>query len=109
MKKFTKFIIWSAKQNNNLADIVLNKPNISKDSIKDTQREKSLSNKVPVFTKSMNIKIWVVVTSKQIFIRGELIKLKQNFQKNKVVTGKTLFFVIGPFCTHYYICLNIGF
>ena len=109
MKKFTKFIIWSAKQNNNLADIVLNKPNISKDSIKDTQREKSLSNKVSVFTKSMNIKIWVVVTSKQIFIRGELLKLKQNFQKNKVATGKTLFFVIGPFCTHDSVCLNSGF
>ena len=24
--------------------------------------------------------------------------LKQNFQKNKVDTGKTVFFVIGPFC-----------
>ena len=34
---------------------------------------------------------------------------KQNFQKNKVVTGKTPFFVIGPFCTHHSICLNIGF
>ena len=79
-------------KNKNLADIVLNILNISKNSIKDTQREKSLSNKVPAFTKSMNIKIWVVVTSKQIFIRGELLKLKQNFQKNKAVTGKTLFF-----------------
>ena len=32
--------------------------------------------------------IWVVGTSNQFFIRG--IKLKQNFQKNKLVTGKTL-------------------
>ena len=24
--------------------------------------------------------------------------LKQNFQKNKVVTSKTPFYVIGPFC-----------
>ena len=31
----------------------------------------------------------------------EVHKLKQNFQKNKVV--KALFFVIGPFCTHHYI------
>ena len=31
--------------------------------------------------------------------------MKQNFQKNKVVTGKTLFFVTGPFCTHHSICL----
>ena len=36
-------------------------------------------------------------------------KVKQNFQKNKVVTGKTLFFVIVPFCTSHSICLNIGF
>ena len=27
----------------------------------------------------------------------EALKLKQNFRKNKVVTGKTRFFVIGPF------------
>ena len=26
--------------------------------------------------------------------------MKQNFQKNKLVTGKTQFFVIGPFCAH---------
>ena len=39
----------------------------------------------------------------------EVLKLKQNFQKNKVVNGKTPFFVIGPFCTHHSICLNIGF
>ena len=30
-------------------------------------------------------------------------------KKNKVVTGKTPFFLIGPFCTHHSICLNIGF
>ena len=53
--------------------------------------------------KSMNMDIWVV----GIFIG--IFKLKQNLQKNKVVTGKTPFFVIGPFCTHRSICLNIGF
>ena len=36
----------------------------------------------------------------------EVLKLKQNFQWNKVVTGKTAFFLIGPFCTNYSICLN---
>ena len=51
--------------------------------------------------------ICVVGTSKQLFMR--VLKLKQNFQKKKVVTGKTPFFVIGPFFTHYFICLNIGF
>ena len=39
----------------------------------------------------------------------EVLKLKQNFQKNKVVTGKTPCFVIGPFCTAHSVCLNIGF
>ena len=37
----------------------------------------------------------------QINILLVVLKLKQNFQKNKVV--KALFFVIGPFCTHHYI------
>ena len=31
----------------------------------------------------------------------EVLKLKQHFQKNKAVTGKTPFFVKGPFCTPY--------
>ena len=38
-----------------------------------------------------------------------VIKLKQNFEKNKVVTGKTTFFLIGPFRTHHSICLSIDF
>ena len=29
--------------------------------------------------------------------------------KKKVGTGKAPFFVIRPFCTHHFICLNIGF
>ena len=36
-------------------------------------------------------------------------KLKQNFQKHKVVADKSPFFVIGPFFTHHSIFLNIGF
>ena len=39
----------------------------------------------------------------------EVLKLKQIFRKNKIVTGKTQFFVIGPFCTPHSICLNVGF
>ena len=50
--------------------------------------------------------IWVVGTFNSI---KEVLKLKQIFQKNKVVTGKTPLFVIGPFCSLYSICLNIGF
>ena len=38
----------------------------------------------------------------------EALKLKQNFRKNKVVTGKIPFFVIGPFCTPHSVCLNLA-
>ena len=39
----------------------------------------------------------------------EVLKLKQIFQKNKAVTGKTPLFVIGQFCSRHSICLNVGF
>ena len=65
-------------------------------SLKDTHREKAPPNKTLALTKSTNMDIWVVGTSNQLFL-----KLKQNFQKNNVVTGKTPFFMIGPFCTHH--------
>ena len=35
--------------------------------------------------------------------------LKLNLQKNKVVSGKWTFLVIGQFCTPNSISLNIGF
>ena len=65
--------------------------------------------KVPsnITTKTMNMNIWEVGTSNQYL--HEVLKLKQNFRKNKVVTYKTLFFVIGSFCTHHSICFKIGF
>ena len=59
-------------------------------------------------TKSTNMDIWVVGTSNQLFIKS-ILKLKQNLQKNKVVTSKTPFFVTGPFCALHSICLDIGF
>ena len=55
----------------------------------------------------MNMNIWEVGTSNQHL--HEVLKLKQNFRKNKVVTYKTLFFLIGSFCTHHSICFKIGF
>ena len=55
----------------------------------------------------MNIKIWLVGTLNQLFIR--VLLLKQNVLKNKVVSGKTQFFMTGPFCTPHSICLDIGF
>ena len=45
----------------------------------------------------------------QINLLLEVLKLKQNVQESKVVTGKTPFFLIGPFCTNHSICLSIGF
>ena len=48
--------------------------------------------------------IWVLGTLNQLFIK--VLILEQNFQKNKVATGKTAFFVIGPFCTPHSICLR---
>ena len=36
-----------------------------------------------------------------------VLKLTQNFQKKKVDTGKTPFFVIGPFCTHILFALTL--
>ena len=38
--------------------------------LKDTHREKSPSNKTPMRSKSINMDIWVVGTSNQLFIRG---------------------------------------
>ena len=72
-----------------------------------TQTEKVPSSKTPALTKSSNMGVWVVDTSNQLFMRGSWTETK--FSKNKVVTGKTPFFVIVPFCTDHTICLNIGF
>ena len=38
--------------------------------IKDTHREKALSNNTPALTKSMNMGIWIFGISNQLFIRG---------------------------------------
>ena len=48
--------------------------------------------------------IWVVGTLSQLF---RILKKTQG--RNKVVTGKTPFFVIGSFCTFHSICIKIGF
>ena len=38
--------------------------------LKDTHREKALSNKTSALTESKNVSIWVVDTSDQLFVRG---------------------------------------
>ena len=59
----------------------------------------------------LQIKLYRLQKSATIAIDSlqEVLKLKQNFQKYKLVTGKTPVFVIGLFCSHYSICLNIVF
>ena len=61
--------------------------------LKNTHREKAQSNKTPALRRSTNMGVWTVGTL-NLF---EVLKLKQNFQKTKAVTGKTQFSVIGPF------------
>ena len=69
---------------------------------KDTHRENTISAyKIYGYG---HLGSWYIKSNQQ-----EVLKLKQNFQKTKVVTGKIPFFLIGPFCTHHCICLNIGF
>ena len=71
--------------------------------LKDTHKEKALSNITQALTKSMNMNIWIKSTLYKRFLN------RNKILKKKVVTGKTPFFVIGPFCTHNSICLNIDF
>ena len=85
------------------AYIVLNIPFVSRIQIyfQDTHRVLQRFQKVSIWTFG-----WLVYQINSIY---EFPKLKQNFRKREVVTGKTPFFVIGPFCTPHSICLNIGF
>ena len=68
-------------------------------------REKAPSNKTQALTKSKNVEICLVCTSSKLFIRDSYFEAK--VLKNIVVTGKTLFFVIGSFCAPHSVCLNI--
>ena len=44
--------------------------------LKDADREKTPSSKTPLLTKSMNIGIWVVGTSNELFMRGSYTEAK---------------------------------
>ena len=73
--------------------------------INGTHRENTLSNKTELLTKSRNRNIWVACKSNQI----KVLKLKLNFQKNEAVSGKSTFFVIGPFVLPTQFALTLGF
>ena len=77
---------------------------------KDTHREKAPSIKLQRLQK-VEIRIFGSLVHQINSLEGykEVLKWKQSVQKNKVVTGKILFVVIGPFCINHSICFNIGF
>ena len=50
----------------------------------------------------MNMDIWVVGT-----LRDFCTQIK--FSLNKVISGKTLFFPVGPYCSPHSICLDTDF
>ena len=107
-------IIVCYLQENLLQLIILYKVNIENDDIAIIIRNlRILTGKKYCqieFQRLQKVWIWSFgLLAHQINSLGEVLKLKQNFQKNTVVPGKTLFFVIGPFCTHHSIYLNIGF
>ena len=67
--------------------------------LKGTHREKIPSNKTSMLSNKYeygHLDGWHI---KSTLYTRFFLKLKQNFWKNEVVTGKTPFFVIGPFCT----------
>ena len=45
-------------------------PRLTQIRVKDTHREKAISNETPAPSKSMNVDTWVAHTSNQLFIRG---------------------------------------
>ena len=59
---------------------------------KDTDRGKAPSNETPALAEITNMGIWVVVTTNELFLR--VLKLKQNFQKNKYLLAKLSSFVV---------------
>ena len=74
---------------------------------KDTNREKHRQIELQRLHK---VRIWTFGSLvHQINSLWEFLKLKQNFKKNELVSGKTQFFTIDLFCTHHSICLKIGF
>ena len=54
------------------------------------------------------MEIWAVGTLNQLFMRGPHTEIKLSTKK-KTFSGKTLFFVIGPFSSPHSISLNVRF
>ena len=71
-------------------------------SLKDTYKENT-----QMIPKNMNMAILVVRISNKLFLRGSYTQIR--LSKYKVASSKTSFFLTGPYCTVYSICLDIGF
>ena len=80
---------------------------VKDENIQDSHRENTPSNKTQALTKSMNMCIREIGASNQLFIRGSYTEIKSS--KNRVVSGKTAFFVISPIFSPHSLCLNNGF
>ena len=53
--------------------------------------------------------IWVVGTSNKSTLHKRFLHWNKILKKNRVVTGKTSLFGVGPFCTHHSIGLDMSF
>ena len=87
--------------------VILGYENYFYSTLKDTYREKLPSNKTPVYTKNMDMDIWVVAISNQVFMRGSY--TKQKFYKNKGRYWQNTVLCDCSILYLYSICLNIGF
>ena len=70
----------------------------------------SLRKEYPQIKHQLLRKTWIWIFGflvQQINSFWKVLKLKQNFQRNKAATDGTPFF--DPCCTHHSICVNIGF
>ena len=72
----------------------------------DTHGQNVLSNKTEALTKSMNMNIWAIGTLNQLII--EVLILKLNFQKNKVVSVKCPFLLVAPWYSQFVLTLAFG-
>ena len=77
-------------------------------SSQDSLRKNTPSNKTEALTKSINMYIWAIGRLNQLFIRGSYTQFTFLIL-NEVVSGKSPFVVIGPFCTPHSICRSIDF
>ena len=69
-KSFYKQSIKPETNTQNFQDMIYQINLLLNLQLKDTPREKAPSQKTPALIKSMNMDIWVVGTSNQLFIRG---------------------------------------